>query len=248
VTHFTLKRIHRGAAILLSVFIVAHLVNHIAGLAGPALHQSIQESLRKIYRFAPIEVALLLAVGTQMITGLSLVIVKKRPSSRYDWMQLLSGLYLAFFLCFHLRAVMLARFEWNVETDFHFAAWGIHHPPNHYFFVPYYGVAVFAVFLHVGCAHRLKMMERLQISSASDRRYGRIRDQFLTITISGAIVSASILMALHCMSSMVGPIAFKAAPRTSDFATLKTYLYLVVTLDHILSIRNLVFTIPNCLF
>ena len=101
-------------------------------LGGPALHRSDQESLRTVYRFKPIALILLFAVATQIITSLSWVIVKKRPSSRYDRMHPLSGLYLAFFLCIHLGAVMATRLERNVKTDFNFAVWGIYHPPNHY--------------------------------------------------------------------------------------------------------------------
>lgn len=67
------------------------------------------------------EIILLMCVLFQAPSGVILVFKKgflKRPS--YVKAQILSGLYLSFFMIYHVRAVMFGRYVWNVDTDFLF--------------------------------------------------------------------------------------------------------------------------------
>jgi len=155
-----LRKLHRFSGILMAGFILLHLFNHLFALGGPIIHQEVMRALRKVYRFPPIEIALLFAVGLQIISGPVLIWKNRVQKDRYKWLQIGSGLYLAFFLCYHIRAVMLGRYKWNVETDYHFAASVVQYGVQKIFFIPYYMLSVMAVFVHVACVHREKLIEK----------------------------------------------------------------------------------------
>ncbi|MFK7963820.1 MAG: hypothetical protein AB8C46_07625 [Burkholderiaceae bacterium] len=67
-------------------------------------------------------------------------------------MQALSGSLLAAFLLIHVSAVVAGRLWLGLDTNAYFAAAGFHVSPNQLFFVPYYFLAVTALFVHIGCA------------------------------------------------------------------------------------------------
>jgi succinate dehydrogenase/fumarate reductase cytochrome b subunit len=68
------------------------------------------------------------------------------------WLQAGSGAYLALFLLIHVSAVLAGRAVLGLDTNVHFAAAGLQAWPTSLFFVPYYFLAVLAVFVHLGCA------------------------------------------------------------------------------------------------
>lgn len=47
---------------------------------------------------------------------------------------------------------MCGRYALQLDANFYFAAAGLHGPPNQFFFGPYYFLAVFPLFTHLGCA------------------------------------------------------------------------------------------------
>lgn len=139
-----MRRFHRALAILLALFLVLHLGNHLAGLAGQENHRAVQEALRLLYRHPLVEPLLLAAVATQLALGIALLARRPRLT-----LQTASGGYLALFLSIHLGAVLSARLQ-GTETDLAFAAAGLHAPaPWPALFATYYGVAVLAVFAHL---------------------------------------------------------------------------------------------------
>ncbi|WP_379548537.1 hypothetical protein ACFCW2_05045 [Qipengyuania sp. DSG2-2] len=151
--NFSLRTVHRYSAIVIIVFVALHLLNHLVGLAGQQQHIDFMAAIRPIYRNAVAEPLLLVCLILQMATGLRIVI--KGWRSRHGaiaWTQALSGLYLIFFLLNHVLAVLAGRHILNLDTDFRFAAAGIHAPPFEWFFIPYYFLAVAALFTHLGCA------------------------------------------------------------------------------------------------
>jgi succinate dehydrogenase/fumarate reductase cytochrome b subunit len=140
----TLRALHRALAMGLGLFILLHLVNHLAGFAGQATHRQVQAALQVVYRSALIEPFLLAALSAQ--AGLGLTLLARRPRLT---LQTLSGAYLALFLLIHVGAVLTARWQ-GVETDLAFAAAGLHaRAPWPLVFALYYGLAVFAVFAHL---------------------------------------------------------------------------------------------------
>ena len=68
-----LRAVHRASAIALASFLAAHLLGHLAGLAGAAAHQSVLEALRLIYRQPLVEGVLLGCLLFQMGSGLTLL-------------------------------------------------------------------------------------------------------------------------------------------------------------------------------
>lgn len=149
---FGLKTKHRLSAVALSLFLIAHLINHLAGLLGQEAHIETMALLRKIYRQFFIELILLSMIAWQMTSGVILFLRKRKQKKDIVlWAQGLSGLYLVFFTFIHVCAVLGARI-YGLDTDFRFAAAGMHVSPWEWFFVPYYFFAVFSLFIHVGCA------------------------------------------------------------------------------------------------
>lgn len=145
---------HYYSGITLSVFIGIHLANQATALAGAAQHVELMRLLRKVYRHPVVETILLLAVLSQIVTGLGLAFGKKKRTA-VERLQTASGLYLAFFLVVHVGAVMYGRSA-GIDTDFYFAAAGLADTGMSFFFIPYYFLAVSAVALHIAAVHYLK--------------------------------------------------------------------------------------------
>ena len=184
------RRIHRTSAFVLLSFIFFHLINHLAGVAGADVHISVMKSLRTVYRFAPVEALLLMSCLVQITSGLYVAWSARSQKGRVVKLQIISGLYLGLFLVNHVGAVLLGRFSWNVETDFHFAAWGVKNYPAMIFFIPYYGLSIIALFTHVACVHYNKMV-KLHVGHTPP--YRRVRIQAGSIVIVGVVLAATVI-------------------------------------------------------
>ena len=148
-----LRALHRASACVVGAFAAVHLVNHLVGLAGIESHIAFMQAARRVYRQPLLEVLLLACVAFQAGSGLWLLAAGWRGRrGGVAWLQAASGAYLAFFLAVHVGAVLFGRGVLGLDTQFHFAAAGLHVPPFHWFFAPYYGLAVFGLFAHLGCA------------------------------------------------------------------------------------------------
>lgn len=159
-----MKKIHQFSGIYLSLFVTAHLINHLAALQSIDSHLAVMQLLRSIYKHPLIEAGLLLAVALQIITGLKMLLPyfqaaqkRKQPLSKNPWKrgQLYSGLYLAFFLLLHSSATLWGHYGMGVDTNFYFAAMVVQNFPHAFFFVPYYALGVISYFVHVACLWQL---------------------------------------------------------------------------------------------
>lgn len=155
----SLRGAHALSASVLSVFVFAHLANHLAALGGMAAHTAFLHAARLVYRQPWVEALLLASVAFQVASGLALVIRgrsrRHRPNApppRVPRIQAASGAYLAAFLLLHVSAVLAGRIVLKLDTDFRFAAAGFHVWPFPIFFIPYYFCAVLAFFTHLACA------------------------------------------------------------------------------------------------
>jgi len=195
----TFKKFHRLSGIVLAGFLLLHLTNHLFALAGPQLHITVMNLFRHVYRFLPVEILLLMCVIFQIISGLVLVLKKgflKQPF--YVIIQILSGLYLSFFMIYHVRAVMLGRYQWNVDTDFYFAAGVANNYPSKLFFIPYYMLSLVCVFTHIACVHYIKRMEKLaKVSNQAYREVLRKRYKRETagICMVSVVITSLIMIA-----------------------------------------------------
>ncbi len=158
----SLKRIHYLSGVIQSVFIGLHLFNHVCSVFGATKHIEIMDALRMVYRNIFIETLLLSAVLVQIISGLRLFVAsRKNAKSRFEQLQIYSGLYLAFFFIIHLSAVLAGRFLLKLDTNFYFGVAGLNTFPFNLFFIPYYGFAILAFFGHIAAIHSKKMTQRI---------------------------------------------------------------------------------------
>lgn len=148
-----LHRLHALSAAVIAVFVFVHMANHLAGLAGATDHIAFMETARSVYRIRLIEWALLCCVAFQIVSGLTLFVRGwKQRHGFISWLQAIAGAFIAFFLIVHVGSVLFGRVALDLDTNFYFAAAGLHVAPFHFFFVPYYFLAVVALFTHVACA------------------------------------------------------------------------------------------------
>ena len=149
------RRLHRAAAIVVGVYVLVHMLNHLLALDGIETHIAFMQVARKITRIPAVEALLLAAVAVQAGSGLRLL-WRRRGQRRLSFarLQALSGAYLVFFLAVHVVSVLFGRAVLHLDTNFYFAAAGLQVGPYPLFFVPYYGLAVVALFAHLACVLR----------------------------------------------------------------------------------------------
>ncbi|RFS19473.1 hypothetical protein DVR12_22835 [Chitinophaga silvatica] len=205
----SIKKFHRFSGIVIAGFLLLHLSNHLFALGGPELHIKVMEMLRPVYRFWPVEFLLLLCVAFQVVSGLTLVFTKrifKQPL--YVVIQVVSGLYLAFFLIFHVRAVLMGRYLWHTDTNFYFAAGVANRYPEKLFFIPYYSLSLICIFAHLACVHYIRRKEQLSKSTLvySNENINAIckRETFI-ISAGGAVITLLIMLSL---TGVLYPITF----------------------------------------
>lgn len=156
------RRLHRAGGLVITFFALLHLGNHLLAWAGVPLHQQALEMLRLLYRQPLVEWALLLVLTTQLMTGTARAWASWRaadptPGKRTQLnLQAISGLVLGGFLMVHVAAVLAGRHMLQVDTNFYFAAAGLHSPWV-WFFAPYYFLGVCALGVHLGCVAQARM-------------------------------------------------------------------------------------------
>jgi hypothetical protein len=177
---------HRAGAAFVTLFVLAHLANHLAALDGIAAHLRFMEAARIAYRQPVVETLLLFAVVVQAGSGLRLLVSGwARRRGWLAWLQAGSGACLALFLLIHVPAVLFARTVLDLDTNVHFAAAGLQVWPYSLFFVPYYFLAVLAVFTHLGCA-----IARRARPAPGKRTAAVVVTMCLGAVVSGMVVAA----------------------------------------------------------
>ena len=144
------KRIHRASALLLIIFITFHLAVNLTAVFGADVHIAALKWVQMVYRHPVGEVILILAILTQIVTGLQRV--RAKPLKGWGLIQVVSGCYLVVFLIAHSSAALYTHHIFGIETNFYWAAGSLHYFPLKYGFAIYYLLAVLAVFSHLGAA------------------------------------------------------------------------------------------------
>ena len=184
----SLRGLHRTSAVVLGAFAIMHLANHLMSLHSVETHIAFMEAARTIYRQPAIEFALFVSVIIQGVSGLRMVV--RGWGTRQGaaaWVQAVSGAYLAGFLLIHVSAIVFGRVALHLDTNFYFAAAGFFVPPYELFFMPYYFLAVVALFTHVGCAAYWWQGERSP----------RLRRMSLSVMVTaGCIAGVAIVLSL----------------------------------------------------
>jgi hypothetical protein len=147
---------------VVAIFAVLHLGNHLVALAGVPAHQQVLDALRGWYRHPLVETPLLLALAGQVATGGARAWILLRAgirAPRWAVWQAVSGLVLGGFVLIHVAAVWVGRGLLQLDTNFHFAAAGLH-TPWIVLFAPYYFLGVAALGVHLACAAQRRMPPR----------------------------------------------------------------------------------------
>lgn len=119
-------------------------------------------SLRTFYRNIIVESILLLAVFSQIITGVKLFNAKRKLKfGSFEMLQIWSGLYLALFFIIHVGAILTGRFLLDLDTNFYFGAAGLNYFPTSLMFIPYYFLAIVSFFAHIASIHFTKMKSNI---------------------------------------------------------------------------------------
>ncbi|HEY3406347.1 MAG TPA: hypothetical protein VGK59_23325 [Ohtaekwangia sp.] len=181
-----IKKIHYITGILLGLFIGLHIVNHLMIVKGENAHIHFMKSIRSFYRNPFVETILLLAVLTQVSSGITLA--RKRWNNAittFEKLQLWSGLFFVYFLVSHTSAVLIGRHVLHLDTNLYYGASPLNNNPLKFYFIFHYGIALLAFFVHVGCAHHAKMKRFIHERTA-------IRQSWI-IMILGVIITGIIL-------------------------------------------------------
>jgi hypothetical protein len=177
-----IKNVHFFSGIILTLFVAPHLYNHMQSLGGIESHISTMEVLRSIYRNPIVESLLLLAVVVQIGSGISLYRKSRKNLSWFQKLHLQTGLYLAFFLLFHVTAVLIGRSILHLDTNFYFGAAGLNAFPFYLFFFPYYTLAILSFFGHIASIH-FKNMSHTVLGVSPYK-------QSIALLIAGVIITA----------------------------------------------------------
>jgi succinate dehydrogenase/fumarate reductase cytochrome b subunit len=189
---------HGLTAMVITLFAVAHLTNHLAGLFGGGAHIAVMNILRQTYRNPFIETTLAACVLFQFASGLVLV-TRRISNPSHDWIQTLqgaSGPYLALFLASHVSAVTKARYLRNIDTNWVWLtssnlltdAWSAR-------LVPYYFLGIVALGLHGACGLRRVLAG-----------HGKplLADRVFTVALGGGVAVAIGIMVAVVRGSLHG--------------------------------------------
>lgn len=179
-----MKSLHRITGIIVSIFIVAHLGNHLMAIYGIETHIKVMKSLRAIYRNPFVEPILIIAFVFQSISGVRLFfsLCKREHKSPQDKIKMYSGILLALFIINHIVATIGQRYYFELDTNFYFAARVVVQDPLYYFFIPYYFFGVISFGVHLAAVHREKVSNYISPHQARIHYYGII-GLFLLISI-----------------------------------------------------------------
>jgi len=152
------RRLHRGAAVLLALFIVLHLAIHLTAYVSIDWHLAALSFVQGLYRNPLVEPMLITIFLAQTLTGLAFVRrkIKQPVNTRWHWAQIISGGYLAVFILAHISAALMARVYFGVETNFYWPAGTLTVMPLAYGFAPYYYFGVVSIFVHLAAALHFK--------------------------------------------------------------------------------------------
>jgi hypothetical protein len=152
------RQAHGRVAIFLLIFIAVHFATHFSSLGGVDVHTEALGWARLLYQFPIVEIALVGALGVQVVLGIKLltVIRKRKLKDRWHWIQFISACYLAYFIVQHTAAALITRLGYGLETGFYWAAGTLTIEPIKYYFAVYYTLAVTAVASHLIAALHFK--------------------------------------------------------------------------------------------
>jgi hypothetical protein len=190
-----LRTVHGISAVtILVIFLMPHIANHLTAIWSVDAHMTVMRTLRHIYRAELVQPLLVVLFIFQIASGLFLW--RERMTVQADLfgtLQTAAGIYLAIYLVSHMIAVfVLGRTVMKVDTDFLFATGapaGLLHDPWNVRLIPHYSLAVWALFIHLGCGLRgVLLSHRTSVSAANASAWGMVG--------LGAAIAATIIVSM----------------------------------------------------
>lgn len=126
-----------GSGLLIAGFLVLHLVNLWLAPFGAAVYDGAQSSLRVIYQWPPLEIALLVAIAVHLVIGiLRLKRAPRAPLTTRQRLHRYSGIFLGLSIVGHILAVRGTSYLYDVWAGFSGIGFTLQWTP--YAFYPYY--------------------------------------------------------------------------------------------------------------
>jgi hypothetical protein len=181
--------------VVLCLYVLFHLTNHLFGLIGPDAHASVMKIGRVAYRSGVGEPLLVAAMIFQIATGLVLAWRWSAAAQGFHrTFQVASGAYLSLFILGHMNSVFIyARSFLGIPTDWNFAIGaptGLIHDAWNIRLLPHYALGVFFVLSHIASGLRVVL-----IAHGIDRRNA---DRLWMICVAMSIVAAAAIIAGMC--------------------------------------------------
>ena len=144
-----MERVHKLSAAFVFAYLSLHFANHFAGLFGVDAHAQFMGAARLLYRYPPVELAILAAFAVQILTGVPLIFnIWRKKKDVIHQLQAASGLIMTLFIVLHVAWALLGREVLHLDTNFAYAAAGLTSPAWKNIFYAFYGAGVFSLFLH----------------------------------------------------------------------------------------------------
>jgi hypothetical protein len=184
---------HRvSASIILLLFVLPHIVNHLVGFWSGAAHIELMKAIRYVYRDDIFQAILLGLIGFQILSGTALL--RRRltmPSDFLGTVQTMCGAYVGVYFLAHMTAVFAARYA-GTDTNWN---WLTNNDTSMLVslsslrLIAHYWVGPIAIITHLACGLRMILLQR-EVSPAIA---ARLVPAFMTF---GIVISSVILVAL----------------------------------------------------
>jgi hypothetical protein len=190
---------HGAAAVLILVYVLFHLTNHLLGLLGPDVHAAVMKMGRLVYRSPLVEPFLVALMLFQVVVGARLAWRwSSVPSDAFRVFQIGSGVYLAAFILAHLNSAFIsARAVRHLETDWAWASGapiGLIHDAWSIRLVPHYALGVFFVLAHLSSGLRAVLIAHGVGATSANRIWtaGLVASALVSVAIISGLCGARI--------------------------------------------------------
>lgn len=155
--------VHGVTAVILILYVLFHVLNHLFGLVGPQAHAAVMKIGRVAYRSSAGEPLLVAAMLFQVFTGLYLAWRWSAAAQGFHrTFQVATGAYLSLYIVGHMNSVFIyARRFLRIPTDWNFAIGaptGLIHDAWNIRLLPHYALGVFFVLSHITSGLRVVLI------------------------------------------------------------------------------------------
>ncbi|GJL93270.1 hypothetical protein [Hyphococcus sp.] len=152
-----MKHLHRAAALILSVFVLAHIGNHVAGVFSLEVYFRYLTAVRQIYRHPIGEPILIGLIIIQMITGLAITVgafQRRERRKLHSWIEIIAAWLFFLFITIHLASIAVTRFYFEMETDFLWVATMMRPSLLQPYIIAFHFLGIVVVTTHMGIGFR----------------------------------------------------------------------------------------------